>query len=373
LFSHGLAVTAFGPLVTELQRALAADKSMISFMYAALATGFLGAVFSGSNWTARAGLKAVFAGGTAGFAVCATGFSYSESALAAACWLLFTGYLGGLLQFGCNAAIGAAFSQNRTVHLNMLHTFFGIGAVAGPRLAARLLDHGAAWGNAYRIPALFAVVGASLALLARFPRQNAAAASGIRGLRPLRSPRVRLAAILIQCYVGAEVALSVWGPAYMEELHGLPPQIASNYLSYFWMAMVAGRLLCAPLARIVRPPLLLNSLAAGALLFILLFWWADQPIGLAVALTAAGLFCSGIFPTLLGLTGDLCPEDIPAATTIVMVASAMGNLTFPWLAGILAGAWSLHSSMALITALMMAVTAAATGLRRVERQRAPTA
>jgi fucose permease len=388
LLAHALGMTMFGPLVTVIEAQFAITRLGTSFLWLVLAISFLPAVLAGRRLVERWGDRNVLAWGCFGLAGGLVGFSLSGRLAAGVASLVLVGLAGGALQIGANSAVARLFPVNRTLHMNLLHLFFGIGAISGPRLLAGILDAGLPWSRAYWIAASVAGLAGVLALLRDLGcapeggtlqrRSPAVAGDGAGSPAPAgavmsggssllhRERAIRHGVLFMALYVGAEVSLSVWGPAYMEEELGLAKGVAAAGLSDFWLAMTVGRFLCVPLARLVRGSVLLVGLATGGFLSITLF--ARGAAGVATpALLVAGLFFSGIFPTMFALLGDRFPNSIPRITGLVMTAAAVGNLVIPWLVGLCASLLGQRAAMLAVAALMGLVVVLALRAGRAQR------
>lgn len=152
----------------------------------------------------------------------------------------------------------------------------------------------------------------------------------------LRHRSLRLAAVGIFLYVGAEVAIGSFLINYLSlpQIGNLSESSAANYVSYYWGGAMLGRFAGAALLRHVEPPRLLALFAAIAAL-LLLATMAGSGMFAVVSVVAIGLVNSVMFPTLftLGIRG-LGP--LTARGSSVLVMAIVGGAIVPLLMGMLA-------------------------------------
>ena len=127
--------------------------------------------------------------------------------------------------------------------LNRLHGFFGVGALLGPLLAARMLT-AVAWPMVWLLLALLAVPvlgGLAWVLPTRVERTPAAAGRTLRDgmlARVLRQPAVMLSAVFLAVYVGLEISTGNWAYSYLVDGRGHGPIAAGYVVSGYWLGLL---------------------------------------------------------------------------------------------------------------------------------------
>jgi len=254
------------------------------------------------------------------------------------------GWSGGLLQVGINTAISTLFKENRTLFMNLLHVFFGLGAVVGPRLVPVMLAR-YEWRMIYLVITVGSVTTVLLTALVRVHSGS--------GSETIRAPRATFTRSLafwwillgVGLYVGTESSLSVWSALFLEREAAVPSVLAAKALSNFWLGLMIGRVLCVGLAQKVTPSTILLLLTCGIASTVAWFVMAPSPITSPRALPVIGLFCSGTFATLFALAGDRFPDQIPLITSWLLIATGMGLVLTPSLIGILADAYGVGRAL----------------------------
>src|SRR5271166_5327058 len=205
--------------------------------------------------------------------------------------LAVSGCAIGIFKTGALALIGDISNSTRqhTSIMNMVEGFFGVGAIIGPAIVARLLTAGLSWQWLYVIAALL-----------RYPAMQKVSAEPIdlkRTLSMMKNPYALGFSLGAFFYVATECAIYVWMPTLLQDYRGPALLIATYAISIFFVLRAAGRFLGAwLLARF-------NWSAILTLLSLAIFgcFLASMIGGSAVAvysLPLTGLFMSVIYPTL---------------------------------------------------------------------------
>ncbi len=264
------------------------------------------------------------------------------------------------------------------VRLGRLHAFFGVGALLGPVLAARIL-RAASWPTIWLVQAAAAapLVVAFAVLLHRdgeptpsastdAPPSTEAAASPPKAAAPpstevaapppknaaprpddagpslllgvLRQPAVLLAAVLLATYVGLEVSAGTWTYTFLVDGRGLGDLGASSMVSGYWLGLTLGRFVISPVTlRRGWSDLQTMSACLVAVLFAVLLVAAvpTTPVT-AVGLVLVGFFLGPVFPSIMAATPRLADaRHVPTAIGLLNGVAVLGGSALPWLAGVL--------------------------------------
>jgi fucose permease len=221
-------------------------------------------------------------------------------------FLFFTVLMGlsgiaiGVFKTGALALIGD-ISTSTSQHTSIMNTaegFFGVGAIAGPAILARLLDGGLSWKWLYLIAGALCVGLIVLALMVKYPdaAQPATARAFTGTERSLRSPYVLAFSAGAFLYVAVEAAIYVWMPTLLVSSAGTSVGIAAYSISIFFLLRAAGRFLGAwMLTRFAWDAVLALSSAGILICFVVSMTKGGAAIYL---LPLSGLFMSVIYPTI---------------------------------------------------------------------------
>jgi fucose permease len=234
---------------------------------------------------------------------------------AAACFLIttvnsfvfFAGLLGlsgiaiGVFKTGALALIGD-LSSSTTEHtsiMNMLEGFFGIGAIVGPAVLARLLEAGLPWTRLYLLAGVLCAILTAVASLVKYPdTARSTAASGVRGtVATVKNPYVIAFSTAAFLYVGVEAAVYVWMPTLLAGYSGNAAALAAYAVSLFFLLRAAGRFLGAWLLNTFRWQAVL-ALFSGSILLCFVLAVTGGVQWAVYTLPLSGLFMSIIYPTI---------------------------------------------------------------------------
>ena len=245
--------------------------------------------------------------------------------------LFVVGLAEGVVDAGTNTLIVWVHGHAVGPFMNLLHFFFGIGALTSPIIVAQVIGLSGTIDWAYRTLALFFIVPVLwlVGLPSPAPHKEAAVGSA----RHANPWLVALIAVFFFLYVGAEVGYGGWVYTYATRL-GLSSQTTGAYLtSLFWGALTAGRLLSVPVAARLPPQTILFGDLAGCFASVaLLLAFPSSTWIIWVATFLIGLSMASIFPTTLVLAGQ--KMTLTGKTTgWFFFGAGAGGMILPWIIG----------------------------------------
>jgi fucose permease len=329
-----------GPALSPLMVAFHVSPSASGLLFIASTLGYLVGVLVGGPSGDRWGRRAVLLTGAVlyGLGLAAFGLAEAWGAIVAAMFVMGAG--GGVLDSGSNALINdLAAPSKHAMEQNLLHTFFGIGALIGPLLiGASLAAHGG-WRPAYLIGAAGSLVLVLLLARVRLPRPEPRASSASVGPRTVLAmaghPLILLLGLMIGAYTGAEVLVGDWAATYLHQIQHLDAVAAATSVSLFWGGLAGGRLLSAILSRWLSGHVLLIGTSALSLIATTALVLAPSAPVALIALAAAGLGFAAIFPLVMALAGEVFPDATGSVAGLLIACASLAGAAFPWLAGVL--------------------------------------
>ncbi|HEX6510390.1 MAG TPA: MFS transporter [Chloroflexota bacterium] len=269
----------------------------------------------------------------------------------------------GSIDGGVNGLFLDLYQEARGGALNLLHFFFGAGALIAPFAVGLLVAAGVSW----RVSVLGVGVGILvLVVLLRgleMPsgRRVHAESDGTsyEGVERSLLPFIGLA-IAIGCYVAGEMAVSAWLVKY---LSSVSVTTATGVLSVFWGGLALGRLVSNRIAERLAYVLFTVLCIAGA--SISLVAALLTPIfPLAVILFGlTGLFNGPIYPMIVAIGGNLYPHRIAALSGSLAAAAVVGSFIYPPAIGLLASRIGLRAGLLGAAALGIPAALAIVGAR----------
>ena len=334
---------------------------------------------------------------------------------AARAWLLFlAGFalisiVQASLTTGINAMVADANRESRARALNVLHGVYAVGATISPLIFGVVLEQGMPWRWAMAATGLiWLVYGAGALVLTRvvFPpmaqsSETATAASEVGREQGLDAEEEKtpkggvMAAVLSSVwgelrkafsanlgmlrnagflslfliafiYNGVAFSLLGWVALFMQESAGLSTFYSISMISVFYIALTAGRFLCAGYAERLGYAATLLILAVGLALTypLVVFSTAAAPLVIGIFLT--GLTLSGLFPTALAYGTRLYPQQSGAVTGILNVAMIAGAMLPPLWTGLFSDLWSFQTALGINYVMAFLLVAVCLYLARIE-------
>jgi fucose permease len=271
-----------------------------TFQYATMA----GIAFAGlllGQLADRLGRRRTIIAGLTLFAAACFLLAAGNSFLFFALMLGVSGLAIGVFKTGALALIGdiSTSTAEHTWIMNTAEGFFGVGAIVGPAILARLLTAGLSWTWLYVIAGAICVALIALALLVKYPETTRPAGrSGFSGTgRAMRSPYVLAFSAGAFLYVAVEAAVYVWMPTLLAGYTGSATVLAAYSISIFFLLRAAGRFLGAWMLTRVRWQSAL-ALFSGCILLCFIASVAGGLNWAVYLLPLSGLFMSVIYPTI---------------------------------------------------------------------------
>lgn len=354
-FLLGLFTAALGPSLGELASRNGAELGAMGSVFTALFVGALLAQLASGPLSDTRGRRAVLVGGLALLAAGASALCLSTALPLALAAVVVAGLGHGSSDLMILVLAAKTYPEKSVSALNILGLLFGAGAFVGPALVGlsqRLSGSAlpvlwfAAAAHALAIPLVLAVLEPESAK----PGPAAGAAGGTAGTaagaRPeagrgaLSSPYVWILGLLLLVYVGAENAMGGWMAEYYKLTTGASAPEAAVVVSFFWLALSAGRLAAAAAGTKLSPRAVLG-LGIGVALAgaILLALSPGVRAATLVAIVVTGFGYSSIYPTGFAMAAAAFPDSPGKATSLVTVLGSAGGMLLPLLEGfVLAGA-----------------------------------
>ena len=341
-------------------------------------------------------------------------------------WLLFlAGFalisiVQASLSTGINAMVADANRDSRARALNVLHGVYGVGATISPLVFGLILEQGVPWRYAMAATGLiWFVYGVGAFILYRtvYPSPASAPAAADDeieaeseekktpqdGARPsflsstwdtlrdvLYSNWVMLRDVLYSNWVmlrnvgflslfliafiynGVAFSLLGWVAIFMQESAGLSTFYSISMISVFYVALTAGRFLCAAYAERLGYAATLLILAAGLVLTYPLVVFSTTTAPLVIGIFFTGLTLSGLFPTALAYGTRLYPQQSGAVTGLLNVAMIAGAMLPPVWTGLFSDIWNFQTALGINYSMAFLLLAVCLYLARLElRARQP--
>ena len=259
-----------------------------------------------------------------------------ESYFANVLLVLWMGIGSGLILSSSNALLVGLYPDRKGPIMNIHHGTFGIFSLVSPLIMGYLLSQPGRW------PLGYDGLGIVLMAVGIFFAFTTTASVPSLGLGKFFGDLGKVAANAGFCHlmlmgflaVGTQFALMFLSVTFLTEAKHLGIFQASLILSLFFVGLFVGRFSCAWIAlRVLNARIILLLLVLQTLsLFVA---WQSEGWTSALALVASGLACSGIFPCLLALTGNLFFGVAGTALGLLASMNSLGGVFIVWISGML--------------------------------------
>ncbi len=356
---HGVALLLIGPVLPDLMREFAVRESLAGLLLSAGSFGFtVGPLIAGRLIDRKGVRTAMLVGFAVELAVLAAYGAVPAFAVAVA--------LNFLLRFGAsfvetsvNVLPVTLQASSGASMMNLMHTFFGVGALLAPVSVGLLVQLTGRWRISFWAGAVVTAVLAVLAWVVRLPRTAPAQAgaekvplAGGGRAGSVRDPFVLAGAVALFLYVGAEVGMSSWVVLYLRTRLGFTPVAATAALTLLWVGITLGRSLNSLLARRVGVRELVLGGAVGGVVCGYALLAARTVPAIYSLLLLFGLFVSGTFPNVMVSINTRYPGRVGQVTAVLTIASAAGSMTFHPIIGALSQALGIVSVIVIPPTLM---------------------
>jgi fucose permease len=361
MFAYAFSVTMIGPLVPIFMSAYHVSLSQSGLVSLFQGLGGAATVFFAIVFVDR--FRRSFLIKVAFGVYCAATLLMAVAPPFVVLLILFCLLGGGtrLLDAVLNAYISDIHPARRGFYLTLLHACFGVGALFGPFLSTIFISSHVPW------PYIFLALGSFCVLIliayALVQRTIPVAvqqghASGPKSIVSLLRERdIVLLFFVSLFYVAFALSVSMWMPSYMTSRLHTGVIFASLPVSAMWIGIICGRLVYSflSLKYPIKNLLFYSSLAAGAVMVAAVI--INAPAIYVGGLCIAGFLVGATMPLSIAQGNNRVPGHSGAVSSLMIFASVIGLLFFPWLIGVIADSAGFWYGIALIAFFPCAIAA----------------
>ncbi|MDR2210193.1 MAG: MFS transporter [Spirochaetaceae bacterium] len=295
---------------------------------------------------------------------------------------IFAGF--GLFEIGVNGLAAQLFTKRAALLMSLLHFFYGLGAVAGPKLAGIFTgaagpDFGWRQIYLYSIPLVFLFFIPAAA--AAFPPSDHAAEdsssktspaetssikppSGMGTRRPrgltftgaLGDPQVWIFGLALGLMMGIEMVSANWGGLYFQDVYGMDPRTkGAGFVSMFFILFTVSRLISGFfIERIGYMRSLVGAVFCIVVILILGFSLGEGGIYI---LPGLGFFIAILWPTFMAVGIGRFGKDAAVKTGAMIpiggLLNALIQLSIGYINRYMGAAWGYRSALVFSAALLV--------------------
>jgi len=274
------------------------------------------------------------------------------------------GMSGGFIETLISLMIPEINKEQTGYFLNISQVFFGIGAFAGPYISSIVVRTGLNWGLAYYFLAFLSFMSFLIFSILRVKCKSLLTVSEFDSSyknKNIQDKKIKVSSLSIKLlillsftilmYVASEDGLNAWIPTFFRLERGFSAYQASQILSFYWLAIAAGRLLIGLLAKKIN--LMKITIVISILGFLSTFAgiMVENKYLNLIFFMLTGLFYSGIWPNIIALSMQYFKNDKrrDSFVSILIAVGGFGALIAPWIIG------SIFKISSLFTGLLVCV------------------
>ncbi|NPV76177.1 MAG: MFS transporter [Anaerolineae bacterium] len=255
----------------------------------------------------------------------------------------------GGFDLGGNSIIVDLQPKEKGRYLSLISVVHGISAMISPLLAGFFIAGSLGWRPGYLVVLALAVVMIVFASLTKYPAGAGTFQEGmnLKTLgKQITMPQMRWLYILMMAYVGLEMSMASWLPAYLQEVHGMSVRMSSQSVSLFFGGLMIGRLIGSFVIHRVGYLRVLLIASTGGLACLAL--GLSGSTGMTFFLPFSGLFFSITFPVTTAFATDMHRDNIGSMIGLLFSFAGLGGAIGPWLIGLLIDVAGMQTGFSLV-------------------------
>lgn len=371
MFEYAISTTILGPLVPTLIDQFGISLSESGLL--PLARGVAGVIFAlmGVFFVERfkktsliKTLYLVFTGGIAAIAIVPTyGLIIASFFVVGGC--------AKLIDILLSSFVSDTYSERRSIFINLIHTFFGVGSVVGPLIPPAFLSAGLDWRLLFAIFAAITLLTLIAFIIAARgvpeEKKEARTFDAAEFLSVLKNRRVIVLSLLPMLFSAFVVSAASWIPTYLTDRLGTTVEVSALPVSALWIGTILSRLGYSLFGHRfeVRRVIIAAATAAGALLIAASA--INQPGFYIAAYGVAGVLIGLTYPAAVFIACSWYPQASGTVTSVVMLYTAVGIMVVPWLLGIVAEGVSFFAGILVMNLLPLLIAASTLFIAPVQK------
>jgi fucose permease len=284
--------------------------------------------------------------------------------IGAALFLVYAAF--GFFEVGVNALATQVFTSKAALLMSLLHFFYGVGAIIGPKAAGFLINTtGFGWRHIYLATLPLALALFIPTLVTRFPGNAGKSAAPVLAgegeaaepvqvekhfsfMDALKSPMVWAFSITLGLMEVVEFSSANWGGLYFQDVYALDPRTdGAAFVSNFYILFTVSRLISGfAIEKIGYVRSLFIACFATVVIYTLGFGLGVRGIWV---LPALGFFIAIMWPTVMAVAMRFFGKQAPVSTSAIIVLSGAINSAIQFVIGLtnrFAGAaWGFRSCL----------------------------
>jgi len=258
------------------------------------------------------------------------------------------GMSGGFIETTISLMLPEINKGQAGYYLNISQVFFGIGAFAGPYISSIVVRIGLNWKLSYYFLAFLSFISFLIFSILRVKCKSLITISDFNSSNTNKSnhdKKIKISALTIKLlllfsftmlmYIASEDGLNAWIPTFFRLERGFSAYQASQILSFYWLAIAAGRLFIGLMAKKINLMKITIIISIFGFLSTFAGIMVENKYLNLIFFMLAGLFYSGIWPNIVALSMQYFKNDKrrDSFVSIIIAVGGIGALISPWMIG----------------------------------------
>ncbi len=309
------------------------------------------------------------------------GFAFSYHLFAMVLLAIPLGLGGGAVDAALNNFVALNYKAK---HMNYLHSFWGVGATAGPFIMAAYLLVSEGWRDGYLTLAVIQFI-LVIALFLTIPLwkntlisesnegEQQAQEAPVSNTMALAIKGVKSQLFIFCCYCSLEAGTGLWAASYLTQTKGVAASDAAFWTAMFFLGITAGRFACGMIADKINEERLIQVGTVTILIGVLGLIAPVPLIMTQLSLVLIGLGCAPIYPNTMHLTPQRFGKNASQAIIGLSMATAYTGITLvPPAMGMVVGALSFSYFPFILLLLSIAMLVVTEQLSHTTHRASPT-
>ncbi len=334
-FLYGFYTAAIGSLLVPIGIAFNIDIAIQSVVFPFNYFGQIVIIFFVGYFADKLGKKIVHIVSLILLGISALFFNFIGAFYILLIFFFFMGLFGISINTIADATVSDSFKNQKGFYLNMAHVFFGLGALTSPIVFNFVFSLTGDFRTIYFILFIISFLILALIIPAKYPVVEDEKIKPKVLLDLLRNKKFLYLCFFGLFSAGSQHSVSGWIPTLFQKNLNISAEISNYALSFYWIAIVVGRIITAFLSRKFSEAILLRVM--NMMMFFVLaasFFFNSYALLLADYLLF-GLLLGGTFPLVIAYSAAIFPKYSTTRLAAVFSFSAIGMFVIPTIIGVL--------------------------------------
>lgn len=234
--------------------------------------------------------------------------------------------------------------------LNILHSFFAVGAFIAPFLVLLCTKSNPEnWKLAALIVVILALIMLVCFAIMKIDNKRPEKAEKKKlSFSFFKDPHFLISTGILFFYLCTETAINGWLVTYFKDAGIMGDAYAQTLASLLWLVILFGRLFCAWISQKVSKGKLLLLMSIGSLFFFVALMATKNLTVITASIVGLGFCMAGIYPTTIANLGNVI-KGSPMAMGTLLAAAGLGAIIMPIVTGVAATHIGIIGGMSLIS------------------------